>query len=146
MIKKVGHSLQKIQCIIDSVQGTSSALQIKSFYCNFPKLASLNTSSVKPLSNPIWTNYPKPLVKLHESGLLSFPVAISNSHSTSCIQSFSSSQCCSCRSQSNPHVLNVEGHEVPTANEEFVNGMRKKALSDATFHLLGNGLKNLLRS
>lgn len=43
-------------------------------------------------------------------------------------------------------MLNVEGHEVPTANEEFVNDMRKKALSDATFHLLGNGLKNLLRS
>ncbi|KAL2529722.1 Protein NLP4 [Forsythia ovata] len=145
-IKKVGHSLQKIQRVIDSVQGASGALQIESFYCNFPDLASPNTSSVKPLSNSKSTNYSKPLDKLHEGGILSPPPAASCSPSTSLSQSSSSSQCCSSGSQPNPYTLNIEGHEGPMAKEESVNGMLKRARSDAHLHLLGNGPKNLPRS
>lgn len=145
-IKKVGHSLQKIQRVIDSVQGASGALQIESFYCNFPELASPNTSSVKPLSNSKSTNYSKPLDRLHKSDILSPPAAASYSPSISCSQSSSSSQCCSSGSQPNPYKLNFEGHEGPMSKEESVNGMLKRTRSDAQLHLLGNGPKNLLRS
>ncbi|KAF2590931.1 hypothetical protein F2Q70_00040270 [Brassica cretica] len=83
-IKKVGHSLQKIQRVIDSVEGVSGLLPIGSFYANFPNLASSQEPSLQGK-----TSLPPQPLQLSQSPVSPY------SHSSS------SSQCCSSETQLN---------------------------------------------
>ncbi|XP_057526134.1 protein NLP2-like isoform X1 [Amaranthus tricolor] len=96
-IKKVDHSLRKLQLVIDSVEGTEGAIRLSSFYTNFPDLNSPNT---QPKSNQVSSinlnNQPKQQLTTEPEGSL-FPsggaTASNSSSSTSSSQTSSSSYC-----------------------------------------------------
>ncbi|XP_071733035.1 protein NLP5-like [Rutidosis leptorrhynchoides] len=95
-IKKVGHSLRKIQLVMDSVHGGSGSFQIESFYSNFPKLASPDPS--KP------THVPFPVTKIETFDLKA------NDGPTSCSPSSSSG-----------HSFSNGTHHIPIADEGIKN-------------------------
>ncbi|XP_057986735.1 protein NLP5 isoform X2 [Hevea brasiliensis] len=132
-IKKVGHSLKKLQVVIDSVQGASGAFQIDSFYTKFPELASS-----KQLDHPESSSIQP------EGGIFRSQVTAPKSPSSSCSQSSSSSHCFSSGTQQHASAFTIPTSRDPMLGENSGNCVLKRVRSDAELHASIQAEQNLL--
>ncbi|WCJ44711.1 Plant regulator RWP-RK family protein [Euphorbia peplus] len=142
-IKKVGHSLQKLQLVIDSVHGGSGSFQIDSFYTNFPKPPSPKLSRSSP-SKPI-VHPPASFIKPGpDVGISSgSQVAAPKSPSSSCSQSSGSSHSCSSGTQC-PSVFSVPAGENPILGEIAGKSTLKRVRSDVELYGSSQAEEDLL--
>ncbi|KAH1065874.1 hypothetical protein J1N35_030861 [Gossypium stocksii] len=147
-LHKVGNSLEKLQHVIDSVQGVSGAFHISSLYPKFPELASPRSSGKSTSSASVLglNDKPKQTTILPEGGNFVSQAANSNSPSSSCSQSSSSSHSCSSGTHQ-PSKSNISGNGGLIRGENSGNGELKRVTNDTELHTLSQeGLKLFPRS
>ncbi|KAL2537924.1 Protein NLP2 [Forsythia ovata] len=142
-IKKVGHSLKKLQLVIDSVQGAEGSIQLSSFYNNFPELVSPNLPGTSHLSASKMSDHLQQLNTQPEGSLLSPGNTASKSPTSSGSHSSSSSFCCSTGVKQPSFPVNVSSSGDASLAEQ-TGGMLKRARSDAELLDLGQDETKLL--
>ncbi|PSS21813.1 hypothetical protein CEY00_Acc10865 [Actinidia chinensis var. chinensis] len=142
-LKKVGHSLKKLQLIIDSVQGVEGSFQLSSFYSNFPDLSSPNLPGTSPVSTSNINDQLKQFNTQPKGSLLSPVTTTSKSPSSSCSHSSTSSFYCSTETKQPPATVHALGGG-DSLLEEHPGGILKRAHSDAELHDAGQEETKLL--
>ncbi|CAN6881084.1 hypothetical protein HID58_078707 [Brassica napus] len=120
-IKKVGHSLKKLQLVIDSVQGVQGSIQLDSFYTSFPELSSQNVSGTG--TGTYFKNVQT------ENGVSAQGIASKSPPSSSCSHSSGSSTCCSTEANNTANTLT-------TLMAENAGEILKRARSEVKLHTM----------
>ncbi|GAB4853025.1 hypothetical protein Ancab_017214 [Ancistrocladus abbreviatus] len=142
-IKKVGHSLRKLQLVIDSVQGAQGAIQLSSFYTNFPELNNPNSSSPNQISSIKTNDQSKQLNTQPERSVFSSGAATSKSISPSSSQTSTSSHSLS----TGPKISAATATTfqiVEASTAENTGGLLKRAQSEAHVYVPGQEAPTVL--
>ncbi|CAI9769765.1 unnamed protein product [Fraxinus pennsylvanica] len=127
-IKKVDHSLRKLQIVINSVQGAEGCIQLSSFYNKFPELVYSNLPEIGRLSTSNMSGHLQPVNTEPESSLLSPRTTISKSPSSGS-HSSRSSFCCSTGVKQSSSAVNASSN-VDALSSEQTGAMLKRSWSD----------------
>ncbi|KAG9144787.1 hypothetical protein Leryth_017258 [Lithospermum erythrorhizon] len=133
-IKKVGHSLRKLQLVIDSVQGTEGSIKLSSFYSNFPELGSPNLTGSSNNSTMLKRDEDMQKPYIHPEGDLLIPGNAATKSLSSGSHSSGSSLCCSTGAKESHLPVNTSsgGNISPAEQSKEV---LKRALSDVQLPL-----------